>query len=106
MIYDIHSHSATGGTKRVLAVVAEQAKWADEVAAQFAAEGDEVEAVWYPDSRRLIDEGRMQGFEAVILFAARDEVSGDADELALRHAMASTPLYRIGTECIAHYCQN
>ncbi len=82
--------------RRVLAVVAEQAGRAGEMSAQFAKQGEEVDAVWYASSERLLAETGRPRFEAVILFPSEDRAATDADESALRSALADTPIYRVG----------
>lgn len=79
---------------RVLAVIAEHAEQAEQIAAQFAEQGELVEAVWYPDSRRLLAEKETSRFQAVILFPTTDGAA-DANELAVRNALVGMPLYRV-----------
>ena len=96
MIHDVHTPNEGGDLRRVLAVIAERAEQAAEIAAQFAQQGEIVEAVWYPDSRQLLAEKGIPRFKAVILFASGDEAVTDTDEAALRLALTDTPLYRVG----------
>lgn len=95
MIHDIQGHGEAAIDRRVLAVVAGEKARAHEVAACFAQQGDRVKAVWYPDTRHLIEADAKQDFEAVILFAASDEAEGDVEEAAVRVALRGTPLYRL-----------
>lgn len=83
-------------TKRVVAVIAEREVSAREMAAQFAKQGEVVEAVWFADTRGLLAERPDGRFEAVVLFPAKTEADTDADERSLREALASTPIYRVG----------
>ncbi|MDF3058652.1 MAG: hypothetical protein K0R17_2867 [Rariglobus sp.] len=96
IICDIKDQAGDGGLRRVLAVIAGREEQAAEIAAQFAKQGEVVEAVWYSDSRQLLAENETRRFEAVILFQSGDEAATDADESALRSAMTDTPLYRVG----------
>jgi hypothetical protein len=89
-------HVQENETRRVLAVIAERAEQAAEIAAQFARQGEVVETVWYPDSHRLLTEVEKPRFEAVILFPSHDEAETDADESLLRATLTGTPLYRVG----------
>lgn len=95
MIHDIQGQGEATSGRRLLAVVAGQRERASEVAACFAQQGDRVRAVWYPDTRHLIEADTKQRFEAVILFAPADDAAGDAEEAAVRGAMRGTPLYRL-----------
>lgn len=96
MTYDKpHAHDSVGDFKRVLAVIAKRADCVAEITAQFAKQGEEVEALWYPDSRQLLADQGQARFEAMILFPSRDEAATDADERALRTALSGTPLYRV-----------
>jgi hypothetical protein len=92
---DVGAERAGDDLRRVLAVIAEHEEQATEIAAQFAKQGEVVETVWYPDSRRLLAETGTPRFEAVILFSLIDEATTDADEAAVRSAFAGTPLYRV-----------
>ena len=95
MIHDIQGQGEAGTDRRVLAVVAGQRERAQEVAACFAQQGDRVKAVWYSDTRHLLDERAGFDYEAVILFAPDDIAKGDAEEAAVRGALRGTPLYRL-----------
>lgn len=95
MIHDIQQQGEASVDRRVLAVVAGEKARAQEVAACFALQGDRVKAVWYPDTRHLLNEQRPRDYEAVILFAPEDPAEGDADEAAVRGAFRGTPFYRL-----------
>ena len=95
MIHDIQGQGERAEERRILAVIAGEKSRAQEVAACFAEQGDRVKAVWYPDTRHLLDEGKAVEYEAVILFAPEDEAAGDAEEAEVRRAMRHTPLYRL-----------
>lgn len=95
MIHDIQGQGEAGTDSRVLAVVAGEKARAHEVAACFAQQGDRVNAVWYPDTRHLIEADVKLDYEAVILFAAPNEAEGDVEEAAVRGALRGTPLYRL-----------
>lgn len=95
MIHDIQGQGEATAAKRVLAVVAGRKESANEVAACFARQGDRVEALWFPDTSHLLEAEDKPRFEAVILFAAADEPSGDAAEAAVRGVMRGIPIYRL-----------
>ena len=95
MIHDIQGNGEAGGSVRVLAVVAGRRERAREVAAQFAAVGENIETFWYADSHELLTQSARPRFEAVILFPARDETKTDADEADLRDGLTNTPLFRV-----------
>jgi hypothetical protein len=95
MIHDIQGNGEAGGSVRVLAVVAGRRERAREVAAQFAALGENIETLWYADSRELLGQAARPRFEAVILFPTRDEAVTDADEASLRDGLTDTPLFRV-----------
>ncbi len=95
MIHDIQDQGQTTAERRVLAVVAGEKSRAQEVAVCFAQHGDRVNAVWYPDTRHLLEAGRGQHYEAIILFTAMQEEQGNAEEAEVRSAMLDTPLYRL-----------
>lgn len=90
------SGTTTGGTHRVLAVVAGEEARAAEVARRFAAEGDEVETLWYQDVKQLRAKGeeRKDEFEVVILFsdAQSSWQAAEAEAQALRRWLGNTPL--------------
>lgn len=96
MTQTTHSQKTAGAMRRVLAVVAEQAARARDMAAQFAKQGEEVDAIWYASSQRLLAEAGQTRFEAVILFPSPDVSATDADEMALRSGLRNTPVYRVG----------
>ncbi len=95
-IRDNNVKGSAGVSRRVLAVIAGNEAQAGEIATQFAKQGEEVEAVWYPGSKQLLAEKGTPRFEAVILFPLLSEAATDADEIALRSALSGTPLYRVG----------
>ena len=95
MIHDIQNQGGAAAEKRTLAVVAGLRECAHEVAACFAQQGDRVKAVWYPDTKRLIEAELSARFEAVILFVSSDDAVGDAEEAEVRGAFRETPLYRL-----------
>ena len=96
MIYDIQNQGGTENERgRTLAVVAGQPERAQEVAACFAQQGDRVKALWFPDTKHLIEAGRSDPLEAVILFVSSDDAVGDAEEAEVRGAFRETPLYRL-----------
>lgn len=80
----------------MVAVVAERELRAKEMAAQFAQQGEVVEAVWYADAKGLLSTGEEGRYEAVVLFPAKSEKETDADEYALREGLSGTPIYRVG----------
>ncbi len=95
MIHDIHAQGSATETRRLLAVVAPRAEQPAAINRQFSQLGETVEVVWYLDSRQLLTAARKSRFDAVIMFPASEAASTTADDNALRHALADTPLYRI-----------
>lgn len=95
MLHTILTRPETGITHRMLAVVAGHSGRAREVAAQFAAQGDAVETIWYKDSHQLIADEPHSHFSAVILFAEHGESAAENEEAELRKAMTHTPVFRV-----------
>ncbi len=94
MIHDIQGYeSAAAAERRMLAVVAGAPERANEVALQFAAQGEMIETRWYATSRELLNQAGRPHFEAVILFPGRDSGATDKIEADLRVALADTPLF-------------
>lgn len=82
--------------RRLLAVVAGTEANAREVAARFAAEGDEAEACWFTSAEDFLAGAGGRHFEAVILFPGANEEATEAAEEALRRTLAGTPVFRVG----------
>ena len=95
MIYDIQNQGGAVEGGRTLAVVAGRPERAQEVASCFAEQGDRVKALWYPDTKQLIEAERNAPLEAVILFVTSDDAVGDAEEAEVRGVFRETPLYRL-----------
>ncbi|HEY8932560.1 MAG TPA: hypothetical protein VIM44_04525 [Rariglobus sp.] len=95
MIHPILTRPETEIAQRMLAVVAGRSERAREVAAQFAAEGDAVETIWYKDSHQLISDEPYPHFAAVILFAEHGDSAAENEEAQLRKAMTHTPVFRV-----------
>lgn len=91
MIQNLQIEGGAAMGRRVLAVVAGERSRAQEVAECFAAQGDEVKALWFPDTRRLLEAGARLSYDAVILFSSVDE----QEEHAVRNALRGAPLYRL-----------
>ena len=95
MLHDTPTQSETGMAQRMLAVVSGRSERAQEVAAQFAAQGDAVETIWYKDSHQLLSDEPHPHFEAVILFAEHGEPAAENEEAELRKAMVAIPVFRV-----------
>ena len=95
MIYDIQNQGEASATERVLAVIAGQRERAKEVVACFQRQGELVNSVWYSSVRELVAAEQKPRFEAVILFASKDDEAADVEEAALRGAMRGTQFYRL-----------
>lgn len=95
MIHQVEDQMNMATGRRLLAVVAGDKFRAQEVAACFAEQGDRVKAIWYPDTRQLLQSDLTSRFEAVILFGPEDEALADAEEAEVRGVLRHTPLYRL-----------
>jgi hypothetical protein len=98
MINDISGGEASGGGHRVLAVVSCHVEQARAVKARFEAAGEQVETVWFANSRDLLARtgtASAPPFEAVILFADEAKDSEPTDAADLRAALEHTPLFQV-----------
>lgn len=95
MLNDIHAQGSAATSRRLLAVVAARAEQPAAINRQFSQLGEQVEVVWYLDSRQLLAATAKPHFDAVIMFPSPDADTADADEGSLRHALNDTPLYRV-----------
>lgn len=96
MLNDIHAQGSAAESRRLLAVVAPRAEQPAAINRQFSQLGEQVEVVWYLDSRQLLAATEKPHFDAVIMFpSSPDTAAADADEGSLRHALLDTPLYRV-----------
>lgn len=95
MLHDIHAQGSAAESRRLLAIVAPRSEQSAAIDRQFSQLGEQVEVVWYLDSRQLLSATEKPHFDAVIMFPSSDAHTTDADEGSLRHALNDTPFYRV-----------
>lgn len=83
------------GSVRHLAVVCDDHRRVDEVAACFAQVGDTVQAEWFASSEELLARSPGSVFEAVIFYEGQAGMQAEAVEQQLRAALAGASFFHV-----------
>ena len=95
MINDIHAEGTGSEAPRVVAIVAEEAERAREIAALFRSRGEAVDVRWYATPMALLAQYGRPRFEAVILFPEPGGATTEVDEARLRGHLSDTPVFHV-----------